>query len=118
MDLNSVAHTFDDSTLKPNKNTKNNTYRYKIELSYRYVDSYTIIEETPRYTWDQLLSEIGRFLGLVIGASIISLLEILVCIIIKLFSLVEGTRTQRSEKIDKISHRFIRFVTISFGDIF
>ena len=67
---------------------------------------------------DQLLSEIGRFLGLVIGASIISLLEILACIIIKLFSLVEGTRTQRSEKIDKISHRFIRFVTISFGDIF
>ena len=93
MDLNSVTHTSDDSTLKPNKNRKNNTYRYKIELSHRVVDTYTIIEETPRYTWDQLLSEIGGFLGLVIGASIMSVFEILACIIIKLFSLGEGTRT-------------------------
>ncbi|XP_042857069.1 low-density lipoprotein receptor-related protein-like [Penaeus japonicus] len=38
---------------------------------------YDVIEETPAYTWDTLLSNIGGSLGLFIGVSLVSILEVL-----------------------------------------
>ena len=98
IDVSTVTHFYEDPSVKPNNKTKNDTYRYKIDLSYRLVDTYTQIEEAPRYTWDQVLSEIGGFLGLVIGASVISLFEILACITIKLFSFFENMRLVRRKR--------------------
>ncbi|XP_066937274.1 uncharacterized protein [Macrobrachium rosenbergii] len=44
-----------------------------------YIDSpyYEIIEETPAYTFDTLLSNIGGSLGLFIGVSVISIVEVI-----------------------------------------
>ena len=36
------------------------------------------MEEKELYTWDQMACEIGGFIGLVIGMSILSLIEIIV----------------------------------------
>ena len=40
----------------------------------------TYIQEVPIYTMDKLLSEVGGYLGLFVGMSILSLIEILVYI--------------------------------------
>ena len=40
------------------------------------VDTYKIMEEKELYTWDQMACEVGGFIGLIMGMSIISLVEI------------------------------------------
>ena len=50
---------------------------YQIALSYQSKETYKIIEEKELYPWEQMMSEIGGFLGVVIGASIISVFEII-----------------------------------------
>lgn len=49
---------------------------YRISIQYQRVDSYKVMEEKELYSWDQMACEIGGFIGLVIGASIISVVEI------------------------------------------
>ncbi|XP_037778101.1 acid-sensing ion channel 1B-like [Penaeus monodon] len=63
---------------------------------------YDVIEETPAYTWDTLLSNIGGSLGLFIGVSLVSILEVLeflwdVCRI----SLRRCRKTSRLEALPK-----------------
>ena len=61
---------------------------FRIGLQHHNVDSYRLIEEKQLYGWDQILGEIGGLVGLVLGASIISLLELfaflLICFLQKL----------------------------------
>ena len=52
---------------------------YQVELQLQNVDSYKIMEEKVLYTWDQMACEIGGFLGLVMGASMLSMIEIIAC---------------------------------------
>ena len=52
---------------------------YQVELQLQNVDSYKIMEEKELYTWDQMACEIGGFLGLVMGASMLSMIEIIAC---------------------------------------
>ena len=54
-------------------------YYYQVELQLQNVDSYKIMEEKELYTWDQMACEIGGFLGLVMGASMLSMIEIIAC---------------------------------------
>ncbi|KAK7062955.1 hypothetical protein SK128_018663 [Halocaridina rubra] len=39
--------------------------------------SYEVISESPTYTWDLLLSNVGGFMGLFIGMSVVTILELL-----------------------------------------
>ena len=52
---------------------------YDVELQLESVDSYTLMEEQPIYSLEQLSAEIGGFLGLVVGASFLSFIEMFIC---------------------------------------
>lgn len=52
---------------------------YNINIQLQSIDSYSIMEEKPLYSADQLTCEIGGFLGLVMGASLLSFIEIIFC---------------------------------------
>ena len=51
---------------------------YTVDIQLQDVDSYQIIKEHQVFTWDQLAGGVGGFLGLMIGASFVSVIEILV----------------------------------------
>ena len=82
-----MTTTFNERTRSMVKKDGDETV-YRIGLQYQNVDSYRLIEEKQLYGWDQILGEIGGLAGLVLGASIISLLEIfaflLICFLQKL----------------------------------
>ncbi|XP_066928000.1 acid-sensing ion channel 5-like [Clytia hemisphaerica] len=59
--------------------SKDNDFYYQVELQLQNVDSYKIMEEKEMYPWDQMACEIGGFLGLVMGASMLSMIEIIAC---------------------------------------
>lgn len=50
---------------------------YKIEFQYQRVDSQRIIEEMELYTLYQMACEVGGFISLVLGSSVLSFIEIL-----------------------------------------
>lgn len=54
-------------------------YVYHINIQLQSIDSYSVMEEKPLYSADQLTCEIGGFLGLVMGASLLSFIEIIFC---------------------------------------
>lgn len=61
--------TFHDSKMKDS---------YQVDIQLQDVDSYKVITEHQVFTWDMLAGGVGGFLGLMIGASLVSLIEILV----------------------------------------
>ena len=52
---------------------------YNIALQFQHVDYFKIMEEKALYSTRQLMCEIGGFVGLVMGASLLSFVEIIVC---------------------------------------
>ncbi|XP_066928001.1 acid-sensing ion channel 5-like [Clytia hemisphaerica] len=54
-------------------------WTYNVALQFQHVDYYKIMEEKALYSGNQLTCEVGGFLGLVMGASMLSFVEILVC---------------------------------------
>lgn len=68
----SVIHSFNERTDPKFK------ARYQVKIQYQKVDTYQTMEEKALYTWDQMLSEMGGLIGLIIGASVISVVEIFV----------------------------------------
>ncbi|XP_066927913.1 acid-sensing ion channel 2-like [Clytia hemisphaerica] len=52
--------------------------KYQINIQYQKVDTYQTMEEKELYPWDQMLSEMGGLIGLIIGASVISVVEVFV----------------------------------------
>ncbi|XP_066925592.1 acid-sensing ion channel 5-like [Clytia hemisphaerica] len=52
--------------------------KYRISLQHQLIDAYKVMEEKELYPWDQMACEIGGLIGLAIGASIISLVEVIV----------------------------------------
>ena len=68
----SVIHSFNERKDTEIKAT------YQVSVQYQKVDTYQTMEEKELYTWDQMLSEMGGLIGLIIGASVISVVEIFV----------------------------------------
>ena len=62
-----------------------NLSSFRLDFQYQSVDSYRLIEEMELYTLYQMASEIGGFLGLVIGASILSFIEIFTLISLSIY---------------------------------
>lgn len=56
---------------------------YKLDIHFQRVDTYKVMEEKPLYTWDQMACEIGGFIGLVMGMSIISVVEVVAYIVLR-----------------------------------
>lgn len=50
---------------------------FRLHVQYHNVDSFKTIEEKQLITWDQVVGEIGGLVGLIIGASFISIIEII-----------------------------------------
>ena len=50
---------------------------YHVKLGYQNIESYFLMKEKPMYGWDQMIAELGGLLGLLIGASALSVLEII-----------------------------------------
>ena len=68
--------------------TKDNFTEFKLfrlEVRFAQPETYYLMEEKPAYTLENLFAELGGFLGLMIGSSILSLFEIitLCCLVIK-----------------------------------
>ena len=55
---------------------------YDVHIQYANIDANRIVEEKQLYSWDQIAGEVGGFLGLVIGASFISIVEIVLYLIL------------------------------------
>ena len=58
---------------------QSNEWVYNIALQFQHVDYYKIMEEKALYSTSQLMCEVGGFVGLVMGASLLSFVEIIVC---------------------------------------
>jgi len=55
---------------------------YYVNIQLEHVDTIRTIEEKELYSWYQMTCEIGGFVGLVIGASLISCIEIIACLVL------------------------------------
>ena len=55
---------------------KENNSLYTVEIQHHRFDSYKVIQEKQLYTWDQIAGEVGGFLGLIIGVSFVSVVEL------------------------------------------
>ena len=85
MDLTTITTFSESKAERLYKRRRNNrALVYSIGLQYQFVDSYKIMEEKAVYAWDQMACEIGGFIGLVIGSSFISLIEIVAYFILKI----------------------------------
>ena len=62
-----------------------NLSNYRLDFQYQRVDSYRLIEEMELYTLYQMACEIGGFVGLVIGASILSFIEIFTLVTLSIY---------------------------------
>lgn len=75
-----ISSTFNEWIEADEMITQQDTsYVYNINLQLQSIDSYTAMEEKPLYSADQMACEIGGFLGLVMGASFLSFIEIFFC---------------------------------------
>ena len=72
------CNDYDLSVIHSTNELKGTKSKYRIIIQFQKVDTYQTIEEKEIYTWDQMLSEMGGLIGLIIGASVISVVEILV----------------------------------------
>lgn len=50
---------------------------YRVDIQYQNVDTYRVVAEKKLFSWDQVIGEVGGLLGLVIGASFMSVIEII-----------------------------------------
>ena len=50
---------------------------YSVHIQQNKFDSHDVIQEKQLYTWDQIAGEVGGFLGLLIGVSFVSIVELL-----------------------------------------
>ena len=65
---------------------RDNQYHYHFTVQYQSIDTYTVMEEKPLYRWDQLACEIGGIISVLIGMSVISVIELIVYVILKVMA--------------------------------
>ena len=82
LDLNYISVSQSRNVRK--NSIKSSAYQYEIAFQLRKPNEYEIIEEKQLYTLSQLVCEIGGFVGLIMGMSVISLIEILVVILLNI----------------------------------
>ena len=70
-----ITSSYNERRRKP----KDSKWIYNIALQFQHVDYYKIMEEKALYSTSQLMCEVGGFVGLVMGASLLSFVEIIVC---------------------------------------
>ena len=64
--------------------------KFSLELQFKHPEFLTIIEEKELYPLQEMLGEIGGFLGLMIGASCMSLLELIIYLILSVTRKLQG----------------------------
>ena len=64
--------------------------RFCLELEFKHPQFFTYIEEKELYPFQEMLAEIGGFLGLMIGASCMSLLELMIYLILLAIKKLQG----------------------------
>ena len=64
--------------------------KFSLELLFKHPEFFTIIEEKELYSLQEMLGEIGGFLGLMIGASCMSLLELIIYLILSVTRKLQG----------------------------
>ena len=72
--------TIENETANLCQRFENNFTRFEyfhIELAFEYPELFDLLEEKQAYTFENLCAELGGFLGLMIGISTISVVEIL-----------------------------------------
>ena len=82
LDLNYFT-TFQMRRMKREDN-HTNVLRYQIGIQLKTANEYKIMEEKQLYTLSQMACEIGGFVGLIMGMSMISLIEIVVFIVLSI----------------------------------
>ena len=65
---------------KQSTNITNTLLQYSLRLSYLHPESYAVTEEKGLYNFRELLADVGGLLGLMLGASCFSILELVICI--------------------------------------
>ena len=66
--------------------THENTQTFDVQIQYNKVDTYKIIEEKALYSSEQLACEIGGLIGLLLGASLISMIEIFAYVFLMIYN--------------------------------
>ena len=64
--------------------------KFSLLLLFKHPEFFTIIEEKELYTLEEMLGEIGGFVGLMIGASCMSLLELIIYLILSVIRKLQG----------------------------
>ena len=59
-------------------------YAYRVGVQLKSAQEYKIMEEKPLYTLSQMACEIGGFIGVIMGMSVMSLVEILVVFVLSI----------------------------------
>ena len=76
-----------------NETSNVNTTKFaklSLHLLFQHPEFFAIIEEKELYTLQEMLGEIGGFLGLMIGASCMSLLELIIYLILSVIRKLQG----------------------------
>lgn len=68
-----------DLTIPPHSNTF-----WQLSIRFRYIDIYKVMEEKQIFTWNQIICDIGGLVGIIIGMSVLSLVEIVVYICMRI----------------------------------
>ena len=76
--------------MKHQMKTPSNFAKFSLELQFKHPEFLTIIEEKELYPLQEMLGEIGGFLGLMIGASCMSLLELIIYLILSVTRKLQG----------------------------
>ena len=66
-----------------NRNPSRTFATYHVQIEFQDKDFYQLSVEKELYPWDKMLGEIGGILGLMVGASALSFLELLIYIILR-----------------------------------
>lgn len=65
--------------IQRNKNKITTSFsQFSLSIQYQHPQIYTTIEEKELYSFSEMLAEIGGFIGLLIGASCMSVLELII----------------------------------------
>ena len=76
---------YEHFSLLPSANL-HNRYHNQFTIQYQSIDTYTVMEEKPLYRWDQLACEIGGIISVLIGMSVISVIELIVYVVLKIMA--------------------------------
>lgn len=55
---------------------------FAMEIVHGSYDSYSVVQERPLHTWEQIAGDVGGILGVIIGISFVSMIELLVCMVL------------------------------------